>query len=369
MSLTIDYIISFKTHPDVQKLDKQTIDHINTLSLNNDKRYKYSRNVQIYPPYNNQLLKNPKLQNMKDIIENRINLILNKLSENNINNLLLEFVNNIGHISEQDYINVQKTFYLKMMSEINFVNIYLKFLININCIYARVYSYSLEFFINTLESKFNYDYNNGIEYNTDYINKLNNETKRINNLLIIKDAIKLKILGNNIYDDCSNILLNQKKFLPDIYYWFNDDFNVKYTNKVKELLQTENIQTRDKVLLENLFSVKSTKIYIPTPNIVINKDTLLLEINNILDEYILMENIDDVIYFIENKCTDAVKKNKFCLCLIENYFIGLNDKLINLIKSLCNGSLIFSTNIKTSIALHKKKCNNNDNKYIIFNGL
>lgn len=356
-SLTVDYILSFKTHQDTQYLDEYTINYITKLSLFNDNKHRNNKKNQ-----NNQLLKNPKMQILKDNLDNRVNLILNKLSENNMDNLLLEFVNNIGNILQSDYENIQKTFYLKMISEINFMKIYLSFLININTIYTKVFNYSLKHFIDILETKFIHDY--VVPSDNEFIITLDGETRRINNLLIIKNCITVGIMSDKLTNECSDKLLNQTKYLPDVYYWFNDGVDKKYIDKIKNLLSTPNIQTRDKVLLENLFVIKQVNKVDKVVEVGhINKDTLQLEINNILEEYILMENYEDVVYFIEKKCTDAIKKNKLCLAITEYYFIELNTKLLDLMKRLFNSKMIFHTNIKSGISLHKKKTNNHDNYY------
>ena len=49
-------------------------------------------------------------QNNKDIISNKINLILNKLSESNIDNLIIEFIQNINQIDHDTFNEIQKTF-------------------------------------------------------------------------------------------------------------------------------------------------------------------------------------------------------------------------------------------------------------------
>ena len=44
-----------------------------------------------------------KFKTNKNSISNKINLILNKLSDNNIDNLLIEFIENIGFVEINDY--------------------------------------------------------------------------------------------------------------------------------------------------------------------------------------------------------------------------------------------------------------------------
>jgi hypothetical protein len=107
-----------------------------------------------------QILKNPKLQSLKDKIENKVNLVLNKLSEINFNNLLVEFIETVGKVTEEDYISLLKSFYYKMMSDINFVKIYLEFFKVISKVYNDGYNLSPKFFYDLIENKFNFDYKN-----------------------------------------------------------------------------------------------------------------------------------------------------------------------------------------------------------------
>ena len=73
------------------------------------------------------ILKTGKIQQNKDTISNKVNLILNKLSENNINNLIIEFISSINQVNDNEFNDILKTFYIKIISEINFIKIYLDF--------------------------------------------------------------------------------------------------------------------------------------------------------------------------------------------------------------------------------------------------
>ena len=57
------------------------------------------KNIKKTPEKNN-TMKKPSIQMLKDRIDNKVNLILNKLSEMNFDNLLIEFVENINKITE-----------------------------------------------------------------------------------------------------------------------------------------------------------------------------------------------------------------------------------------------------------------------------
>jgi hypothetical protein len=213
VNITIDYILSFRNHPELQKLDSKTIETINKLCINSQKKYKNNNEST-----HNMILKNPKIQNKKDNIDNKVNLILNKLSEDNIDNLLVEFINNIGQISCEEYNIVQKTIYMKILSEINFVKIYIKFLNYINHIYNKVQNYNMELFFSLVETKFYYDYT--YDYTDDYMLsdeykfmiELNTESFRVNNQTIIRNLNLLNILNNDVLDECKQILFKQTKY-------------------------------------------------------------------------------------------------------------------------------------------------------------
>lgn len=363
--LNINTFLSFKTHDTVQKLDSTTLELLNELfSLDKNKKGK-----KFIKKTNVNILKNQKIQTKKENIVNKVNLILNKLSESNIDNLVIEFLENINQVDQETFEEIQKTFYLKILSEINFVTIYLHFLQILGFVYKQVQKYDLSFFFYMMETKFRLDYtewNIEIENKFDFIRNLDGETKRINNLILIKNLVESKILSNKIIEECDTIILNQQVFLPDIYYWFNS--KVSYLtenekNKIKNHLKKEGITQRESVLLENLINNKVVKlnntIQPPIDKIgksmkTVKTDTLKLECENIVDEYILIKSLEDIEYFIINRCSDAISKNKFCENLIDRYF-GTNNEnsneIIELIKELIKSQTLFKSNLSRGLLL------------------
>ena len=105
-----------KNSPELSVLSDDMVNLINLLS-SGKKMFKNNQKV------NNKILKNPKMQLLKDKIENKVNLVLNKLSEMNISNLLSEFLENLGKMNKEEYICVQRTFYIKIQADINFAKI------------------------------------------------------------------------------------------------------------------------------------------------------------------------------------------------------------------------------------------------------
>jgi hypothetical protein len=117
--MNVDNFRAMKNLPELLNLNNNITNLINIL-FNGKKIYKNQSKS------HNQILKNPKMQLLKDKIENKVNLILNKLSESNIVILLTEFIESMGKINNDDYNSIQKAFYIKIQSDINFVKIYLE---------------------------------------------------------------------------------------------------------------------------------------------------------------------------------------------------------------------------------------------------
>jgi hypothetical protein len=355
--LNIEVFNSLKSDSNCLDLDINIISSINDSFSNNDfknKKYKtQQKKVQ-------NVLKNPKIKLIKDKICNKVNLILNKLSENNIDNLITEFIENIKIYNLEDYNEFLKTLYFKILSEINFIKIYLSFFTLITKIYNSNYNFTTEYFYNLIENKFNLDY--CFEYNSDYLflNDIDDDLKRLNNLTLINEMINLKFFNDKFRENIENIILTQNKYLSDIHHWFK---NTKLSNDqsliIKSIINNE-IQLRDKVLLENLLNGNTSKIIfksIEKVNNPISQSNLVsqsnsVELDNILDEYIFINNSESLENYIQTNCIDANNKNKFCEYLINKYFKLSNDeykKIINLFKFLIKNKILFKSNLSRGL--------------------
>ena len=373
--LDINTFLSYKTKEETQELDSKTVEFLYSLFGSSDKNKNKDKKIKKI-----NILKNHKIQNSKDSINNKVNLILNKLSESNVDNLIIEFLDNINQVDEEQYNEIQKSFYLKMVAEINFIKIYLYFLKIISILYNKVQNYNLSFFISIIESKFKLDYNN-IELNEQFqfIKELNEEQKRVNNLIIIKHMVDSQMLSKELVNDCTDIILAQNNYLPDVYHWFNC-LNRKVTilekEKIKVLLDSDNISQREFVLLENLMNDKKEEKVVHNVisnnnnnnnnNTIIKTDTLLLEIENIIEEFLMIKSLDDVKHFLGTRCTDAISKNKFCEFVINKYFcssksIGL--ELLDLCNNLTKDQSLFKSNISRGLILINNNWKDKSNQY------
>jgi hypothetical protein len=353
--MNVETFKELRNSPELLELSNEISNLISLLS-NNKKNFK---NIS---KSNNHILKNPKMQLLKDKIENKVNLILNKVSELNFTNLLTEFIESLGKINNEDYITIQKTFYIKMQTDINFIKIYLEFFKVVSKIYDSVFNFKPDFFYKLIEYKFNFDYKNkNYDDNFTFLQDYNEENKRINHLIIIKTLINLNML-TNIKNDINMLMLEQDNHYADIYYWFqNETVSEDYKKIIQNKILNNLLPLREKVLLDNLISDKveeppkkeiKTTTKKPVKNIEV--DTLKLESQNIIEEYLSMEILDDVKDFIEDKCKDALSKNKFCQYAFDKYFEGnidISNKIIDLIKLLVKKQILFKSNLSRGILL------------------
>ena len=409
--LDINNFISFKTDINTFELDNSILDSFNLLFGHLDKNKK---NKKCIKKTNINILKNQKIQNKKEIISNKVNLILNKLSESNIDCLIIEFIQNINQVDSETFNEIQKTFYLKIISEINFIKIYIQFLKILAFIYNKVQNYNLSYFYSIVESKFMLDYSDydieiGSEF--DFIKVNNGELTRINNLILIKNLVENNMLSNIIYDLCDKIIINQSDFIPDIYHWFgskNRDLTQTETKLITDILAKTGINSREVVLLENLINHKNsnnkpthsivtsalqqiipdsmTSIQSPnkshiqksnslstiqtkTSNTTLKSknnlyekesdkickiDTFQLECNNIIEEYFIVKSNDEIKYFIENRCVDAISKNKFCENIINKYFLVNKEnslEILELLLQLIKSRVLFKSNLSRGLLL------------------
>jgi len=193
----------------------------------------------------------------KNTIPNKVNSILNKLSSNNLFNLIDEFVNNIGKITIDEYKEVQKTFYLKIINEIKFIDNYLKYIKIISYLYFTCCGFSLDYFINIVEYVFKYTYRiDDIIFNKEfqYVNDISSdEIKRSNNLLIINKLFEHGFVTDKLISYCDNILLSTKTYNIDIYHWLiGKKISTDMKKQLSILLNENNENIRFTTLIEKL---------------------------------------------------------------------------------------------------------------------
>ena len=389
-TLDIKQFITFKTDNETLELDKNIFNLFKSLFNGIDKNKKHKKFAK---KVNSNILKNQTVQNNKDIISNKLNLILNKLSESNIDNLIIEFIQNINQIDHDTFNEIQKTFYLKIVSEINFVKIYIKFLKIIGYLYNKVQGYQLSYFYSIVESKFKSDYIQQFIIPSNLSHSIKNiitdQTHRINNLIIINNLIDNNMLSESIYDYCNNIIMNQEIYISDIYHWFNlknRQLTKNEINNITIILGKNICSPRDVILLENLINKTNNTVsdslssniqtIIPTSQntCLIKSEAFNNQCINILEEYLIGNILDDIKYFIDTVCIDINTKNKFCEYLFQYYFItkptNIENKdstivIFDLIKQIIKNQYLFKSNLSKGLLLFnntwKTQCHNYTN--------
>lgn len=318
---------------------------------------------------NNNFFMNKKLQNKKKIIGNKINMILNKLSEDNIDNLVLEFIENIGIIDNNNFNIFIENVYKKIILEAEFINFYIKFFSIISNIYQKKFNYNIKYFFDIIENKILYDYL-GIQKDNLIIN-ISPENYRINNLKIIKFLLKSNIIDTSFNSLIDSIILNQKKYLVDINFWYTGRKLTKNIKNKINLILNKNISFRDKTLLNNLINENKVIINkkvnnneIKTDKKVKNKGKNIdvIEIENIYDEYAYLKIKEEVKMYLLEECKNSYKKNLFCKVGLIYFSENKENNLLDLFDYLLKNKVLFKSNLSRGL-IYFEKDNKVVNKY------
>lgn len=364
--MDIDYFYSFKNKKENNFLDINLLKNYN-LRIRKRKQHKHRIN---------NILKNSHFQTNKNKLENKIILVLNKLSKKNLVSIIKEFIENIKIQNLNDFNIFFKTIFIKIINEIQFIDTYILFLNDIINIYKIKFNYTPKYFIDIIESNI-YNFYMKKDYN-DYflwLKELNNEIFRKNNLIIIKKLIEYNILNKKIKKLISSIIINQNIYKIDVYYWFlNINLSASEKNKIKIIINEEKM-FRTKTLLSSLLNKKIQKINniinvenkkninnvtdVENVNNVTNitnmqnqNDRNTIEYKNIYEEYLYLGILDEVNNFIKENCKIAHTKNIFCKIGLEIFFKSNNvnmDKIIDLFNKLINNKIIFKSNLSRGL--------------------
>jgi hypothetical protein len=345
----------------------------------------FNKKIRKFKSNNNSLLKNSKLQFNKNKIENKINLILNKISENNINSLVIEFIKIISFINEDEYKKFFELLYKKIVNEIQFVEYYLNFFEMVIICYKNKMNYQPGYFFDLIEYKINNYYLNNEDKTND------KEIIRKNTLILIKKLINRNILDSNLLILLNSLILNQSRYIIDIFYWFeNKKLSLSEKNKIKN---KENLSFREKVFINNLLSKKlnentnthtnihtnihtnthtnihtNTNINTNTNKVqhVIEKkikeieindnknsiETFKIETKNIINEYIYLKILEEVSEYIKTECININSKNIFCKLALEIFFdlkFTNTITILNLFENLIKKKFLFKSNLSRGL--------------------
>lgn len=313
-----------------QDIDKSILDNLNDI-LSKSKILFYKKNT-----------KKVNLKNKK----NNFNIILNKISNSNYIKILETEIKN-KNVNTSNYHKINKLLIDKVQNEGKFVECYCNFLIDLDRVISKNCTSTLYSTIANIFEK---------------IKKCDSEFIKENYYLFIKTMIDKGYFYKSLINKIMEGFVSDNK-IYDSYIWLklNPNLSKKYSeyiNKtIRHLKQINNI--RLVTLFENINKKKFQQKKIIKKEKSIN-DKLLIKCQNIVKEYIILEDIDEIKYFIEEEDKIVIFKLLEDAIIKELFINEDNDfeKLLTLIKK----KIFNLNNIKNKINQL-----NNDDIFIDFN--
>ncbi len=301
-------------------------------------------------------IKTNKVQAKKDLNENKIIMIMNKISENNINELIGEYLCNVFVDTEEKYNIVMTEIFNKMLKDIKFVENYIKFALKIFIIEKKRLNLYPEEFIDLIKLTIN----------------IGNEEERAASYTLIKLLFKYEFFNNDIIEFISNNILKTDKYI-DVYNWFSGLDIGKYKEAISNIIikcNNENMN-REEILIESLLEKTDNMDAVEenNENISIKINPINTLINNIIEEYDFLKSLDEVVEFIHVECDNINNKNLFCKEVI-NFYISKDINIgLELIDELIKKKALFKSNISKGLVMflgdNNAMHNNNNNNKII----
>jgi hypothetical protein len=298
-------------------------------------------------------IKTNKVQAKKDLNENKIIMIMNKISDNNINELIGEYLCNIFVDTEEKYNIIMTEIFNKMLKDIKFVENYITFALKIFIIEKKRLNLYPEEFIDLIKLTLT----------------TGTEEDRASCYILIKLLAKNSFFNNNIINFISNIVLSNKdksKYI-DIYNWFN---GLDISNYKEEILNIATIcgnesMNREQILIESLIENNKTNVDTVVETFVEEENKINTSIINIIEEYNFLKSIDEIIEFINTECNNINNKNMFCKEILEFYISKDIKEGLDLIDELIKKRILFKSNISKGLVLYLNTNNNVSNNKII----
>lgn len=268
--------------------------------------------------------------------KNNSNIILNKLSDSNYQTILIDEINK-KNINISNVFNLVNLLLNKIENEGKFGECYSNFVIDLDRIINKSSNNEFKLY-NMIAERFNNILNS------------NNELKKENFYSFIKMLVEKGYYYKSLVNNIMTMILAKKNNYYDIYLWLELNKNLQKKNRqlindtINELSENNNIRllTLFENLLKNNKPMKKKKVSVKI-------DKVKVKCENIIKEFILLEDIEEVKFFIkENKKTnnlhdylEDVVLNEIMIVEDEDF-----DKLLNLVKN----STVFNNNkIKNKI--------------------
>jgi hypothetical protein len=228
---------------------------------------------------------------------NKLTLLLNKLTNDNINYIICNFLQTIKISNNDDYKLIINCIFDKMLLDVNNIDIYVKFLSYIFDINTIKYQYSNQFLFDKL------NINNHIKIITHMINT--------NILINMVDDLYKYLIDNNYYEQLYILITNYNKKI-------SIDFDINNINDIR-------IKLMFQVLLDN----NNGSIEKSNNNIEKSNNDLIDLVDNLIEEYLIMNNIDDIKYVFDdlNNNEKVLFKKHLLLKAKDNKIKKLYNKL------------------------------------------
>ncbi len=299
-------------------------------------------------------IKTNKVQAKKDLNENKIIMIMNKISDNNINELVGEYLSNILVDTEEKYNVIMTEFFSKIVKDIKFAENYIKFAMKIFIIEKKRLNLYPEEFINLIKET--------VLNSTD-------ENERNAGYIIIKLLVKYSFFNDNILKFISSYVINNKDktHYIDCYNWFKDSSQLDIEDYKQNILDisnecNNNNMNREKILIDSLLDVKITDVDVLDDDYTDN-DTFNTQVINVLEEYQFIKSIDEITEFINSECNNINNKNLFCTKVL-SFFENNITEGIDLIETLIKKKILFKSNISKGLILYLNENNFNSNNVV-----
>ena len=216
-----------------------------------------------------------------------------------------------------------------------------------------------------MKKKIKYDYiKEELDEEFSFLEKYDKEENRICNLKLIILLINNNYLNKDIIKEVSKLLVQTNK-IPDIYHWFSNKMIKKYdkiSNYNEDLTNklNQDINNRYIVLLKNLLDSNDISYDLELQDETeeeieeIEEDVsdYEVEIKNILEEYLLIEEFDEVKDFLNLYKDDSDRISTFTTNLIDIYFsnnLSNIDKFKNLFVNLKKDKLVQTEMFKSTL--------------------
>lgn len=325
-------LCTLKNHIDCSYLDEDIVQFIvNIMVKSNIKPNKVTKK-QV------NVMKTNTIQAKKDLNENKIIMIMNKISGNNITMLTTEYLINILVETEEKYNVIQDEIFNKIIKDIKFIDNYIKFALNIFMIEKHRLNLTPERFIENIISNINN----------------NDENIRIKIYELVRKLINCTFFNVTLIDYISDIVLNNtiSDHYIDTYYWFNglEIFFDKYIDRINDIIVLcgNNNMNREKILIESLIDKIPIKINCEDDIEIIEHNN---KINNIVEEYLKNENVENILNHVQIECKNIDDKNNFAKNVFLNFVNTFNTKLFNMLENLIKEKILFKSNLSKGLLI------------------